>query len=174
MDNFFCRRCRSLYRYFYISQKDNYPKVHRPTWTTLNKVKGILPIVELNHRHLHHNSNSIAALTNQVCLTPIEIGSSDCLFSLLIDEFNIYFFYLCGALDYTVYSIQREYNLPVGSTTPSGDQNSQQPQPERRIVELTANKFSGVGPVSQEGVPIALRSVFISIKFGLQIVSINR
>ena len=117
----------------------------------------------------------------QLYRSPYEPGLFDSyrnrvwLFVQFVDRWilNI-FFYLCGALDYTVYSIQREYNLPVGSTTPSGDQNSQQPQPERRIVELTANKFSGVGPVSQEGVPIALRSVFISIKFGLQIVSINR
>lgn len=45
----------------------------------------------------------------------------------------------------------------------SGDENSQQPsasqQETRKFVDLTANKFSGVGPVSNEGVPIALRSV---------------
>lgn len=62
-----------------------------------------------------------------------------------------------------MYSIQREYSVSSGggsgsSGAPTGDQNSQQPH-ERKIVDLTANKFSGVGPVSQEGVPIALRSV---------------
>ncbi|XP_057369215.1 uncharacterized protein LOC130690233 [Daphnia carinata] len=72
-----------------------------------------------------------------------------------------------------VYSIQREYSVPSSAATAtssggavapsSGDENSQQPpsasqQETRKFVDLTANKFSGVGPVSQEGVPIALRS----------------
>jgi len=68
-----------------------------------------------------------------------------------------------------VYSIQREYSVVDSSqqsaSASAGDENSQQqqqqqPQPQqRKFVDLTANKFSGVGPVSQEGVPIALRSV---------------
>jgi hypothetical protein len=65
-----------------------------------------------------------------------------------------------------VYSIQREYSVVDSSqqsaSTSAGDENSQQQQPQpqqRKFVDLTANKFSGVGPVSQEGVPIALRSV---------------
>lgn len=73
----------------------------------------------------------------------------------------------------SVYTIQREYCVPSSATTSSGalvppangDENSQQPtasqpsQETRKFVDLTANKFSGVGPVSNEGVPIALRSV---------------
>ena len=66
-----------------------------------------------------------------------------------------------------MYSIQREYSVVDSSqqsaSASAGDENSQQqqqPQPQqRKFVDLTANKFSGVGPVSQEGVPIALRSV---------------
>lgn len=66
-----------------------------------------------------------------------------------------------------VYSIQREYCVPSSAASAavapsSGDENSQQPsasqQETRKFVDLTANKFSGVGPVSNEGVPIALRS----------------
>lgn len=74
-----------------------------------------------------------------------------------------------------VYSIQREYSVVDSSSSQqqqqasAGDENSQQAQPpaaqppappqQRKFVDLTANKFSGVGPISQEGVPIALRSV---------------
>lgn len=62
----------------------------------------------------------------------------------------------------SVYTIQREYNVASTSSAASLDQNSsQQREQERKIVDLTANKLSGVGPVSQEGVPVALRSVYI-------------
>jgi hypothetical protein len=45
------------------------------------------------------------------------------------------------------------------SQQPEASSSSTQPQETRKFVDLTANKFSGVGPVSNEGVPIALRSV---------------
>ena len=45
------------------------------------------------------------------------------------------------------------------SQQPAASSSSTQPQETRKFVDLTANKFSGVGPVSNEGVPIALRSV---------------
>lgn len=69
----------------------------------------------------------------------------------------------------SVYTIQREYNVASTSSAASHDQNSsqqreqQQQQQERKIVDLTANKLTGVGPVSQEGVPVALRSVISRI-----------
>lgn len=84
----------------------------------------------------------------------------------------VFFFFLYVApcsLRGTVYSIQREYSVPSTSSGAACDQNSQQPSSQdRKVVDLTAAKFSGVGPVSQEGVPIALRSVrnhFIALKF---------
>ena len=44
-----------------------------------------------------------------------------------------------------VYTIKREYE--------SEDES------KRKIVELTAQKYPGIGPTSQEGIPTALRSV---------------
>ena len=44
-----------------------------------------------------------------------------------------------------MYTIKREYE--------SEDES------KRKIVELTAQKYPGIGPTSQEGIPIALRSV---------------